>query len=237
MEFHPRINIADTSLKESKIILGSFPTWSLSNSDLNEDKKAIQMKNGDVPFFFGSSVNRFWDWYYKYVDNLIIIEDANSIQKSLKANSIGITDLIISCDRKDKSSLDKHLTKRTYNHNFFEDPKQGENIKLLCTSKGVMNEMLLNKKFFKIHPKLKIDIEKSVIFQKQMIQKIDGNLNLVKNPFYRSIKSESGGNIECISIPSPGSPYRRLVDFGFNSKNAETFLDDYLKVAFEWFTK
>lgn len=237
MEIHPRINISDPLLQQSKIIVGSFPTWSLSNSENNEirkEKEIVRIKNNDLPFFFGSSINRFWDWYRKYLDNKVIKNDISSIQNSLKTNSIGITDLIVSCDRKDKSSLDKHLTKRTYNHIFFEYPKKGQTLKILCTSKGVMNEMLLNKKFFKVHPELQINFKKSIDFQSSIIEKINGNSNYIKNPFCILIETEFGGIIECVSIPSPGSPYRRLIDFGLNSKDSNQFLDNYLKVVFDW---
>lgn len=238
MEFHPRINISDPILQQSKIIVGSFPTWSLSNSENNEiskEKEITRIKNKDVPFFFGSSINRFWNWYYKYADNKVIENDIKSIEKSLKTNKIGITDLIISCNRKGKSSLDKHLTKRIYNHNFFQYPKKEKKLKILCTSKGAMNEMLLNKKFFKTHPGLQINLKNSVDLQNKIIEKTNGNSNYTGNPFCISIETEFGGIIECVSIPSPGSPYRKLVDFGFDSKDSNQFLDNYLNVIFNWF--
>ena len=237
MEFHPRINISDPALKQSKIIVGSFPTWSLSdsfNKSISKEKEIARIKNNEVPFFFGSSTNQFWNWYNKYVDNEVIKKDIKSIKNSLKTNEVGITDLIISCKRKGKSSLDKHLTKRNYNHSFFQPPEKGETIKILCTSKGVMNEMLLNKKFFKIHPELQINLNKSQDFQNTIIRKTNGNSKFVKNPFCSLIETEFGGIIECVSIPSPGSPYRRLIDFGFDSKDSKEFLDKYLKVVFDW---
>ncbi len=237
-EFNPRISISDPVLQQSKIIVGSFPTWSLSNSKktkINKEKDSARIKNNEMPFFFGSSSNKFWDWYNIYFDGGIIKNDINSIQASLKIKAIGITDLIISCNRKDKSALDKHLTKRIYNHNFFTYPKEGEKLKILCTSKGLMNDILLNGMFFKLHPQLKIDLKESNILQERMIEKINGNSELIKNPFCRSLHNDFGGIIECISIPSPGSPYRRLIDFGCESKDLNSFLDNYLKVVFNWF--
>lgn len=234
MEHHPRIDISNPLIKESKIILGSFPTWSLTKPDTNQ-KRIDRSKNGDIKYFYGSSKNRFWTWYQKFVDASVLKEDLDSIQKSLSENSIGITDAIISCVRKDKSALDKHLTRRTYNHQFFKLPNTNETLKFLCTSKGVMNEMLLNKSFFKLYPHLKIDEEKSNYFQTQMINEAKGDLSLVRKSFYKLIEIESGGTIECIALPSPGSPYRKLADFGFNSDNADVYLDKYLKIAFDWF--
>jgi len=237
MELNPRIKISDSKLKESKIILGSFPTWSLSISEdkeINKEKERARIENKEVPFFFGSSINKFWNWYNKYVDNKVVKNDVKSIKNSLKTNKIGITDLIFSCKRKEKSSLDKHLTKRNYNHSFFQLPKNGETLKILCTSKGVMNEMLLNKKFFKTHSELQINLKKSLEFQNIITRKTHGNSNYIRNPFCLLIETKCGGKIECVSIPSPGSPHRRLIDFGLDSKDSNQFLDNYLKVVFDW---
>lgn len=241
MEFHPRLNLSNLRIKESRIILGSFPTWSLTDCDpekdeTSEQKKLERIKNGDIPFYYGSSINRFWNWYKIYVDESISIEDIISIKASLVKKSIGITDVIISCSRKNRSALDKHLTKRTYNHQFFGYPKRDETIKILCTSKGVMNEMLLNNKFFKTHTELKLNVEKSDFFQKQILHKVNGDISLLRNPLYRIIDVESGGSIECMSIPSPGSPYRRLKDFGYSPNDADLFLNSYLSHVFNWFS-
>jgi hypothetical protein len=238
MEFNPRINISDSVLQESKVIVGSFPTWSLSNSENkknNKEREIARITNKEIPFFFGSSVNKFWNWYSKYVDTNAKKNDIKSIKNSLKFYEIGITDLIFSCERKGKSSLDKHLIKRNYNHTFLKLPKKGETLKILCTSKGLMHEMLLNKKFFKSNPDLNINLKKSIDFQNIIINKTKGNSDYIRNPFCSFIETQNGGIIECISIPSPGSPYRRLIDFGFDSKDSNEFLDNYLKVVFDWF--
>jgi hypothetical protein len=237
MEFHPRINITDPALLQSKIIVGSFPTWTLGyseNKKIREEKEIARVEKNDIPFFFGSSINQFWNWYSKYVDNKATKNDIKSIENSLKTKEIGITDLIICCKRNSKSSLDKHLSKRIYNHNFFKLPHKEETLKILCTSKGAMNEMLLNKQFFKTHPELQINLKKSIDFQNVIIAKTNGNSDYIKNPFCSIVETKFGGIIECISIPSPGSPYRRLIDFGFDSKDSNVFLDNYLKVVFDW---
>lgn len=240
MEHHPRTKISKPVIDNQRIILGSFPTWSLTDPDpeKNENlsqKEEARKKNGDVQFYYGSSINRFWNWYKKYIDSSAVKGNLDTIQNSLLKNDIGITDVIISCSRKNKSALDKHLTKRTYNHQFFNYPKKGETLKILCTSKGVLNEMLLNSKFFKLHDSLIINLEESEINQKKITNTLNGNSNLVRNPFYRILEMESGGTIECMCTPSPGSPYRRLVDFGCTTEDADTFLDEYLSFVFNWF--
>lgn len=240
MEYHPRVTSEDRALKESKIILGSFPTWTLTAPDLSkgetvEEKEFYRTKNRDVLFFYGSSVNKFWVWYKDFIDSSISKEDIKGIQKSLKKNKIGLTDTILSCDRKDRSSFDNDLTNRLYNHSFFKYPSEFSNVKILCTSKGVLNEMLLNKGFYSKHLKLSANIDKSNKFQKKIISKINGDIKKVKKPIYQYLNYEKGGNIECLAIPSPGSPYRGLHAFGLNNSDSDQYLQDYLKEAFLWF--
>lgn len=240
MESHPRINITNSQLSEGKIILGSFPTWALTPPDKDkkettEEKELQRIKNNDLNYFYGSSNNHFWNWYSEFVDTTISKENVESIQKSLIQNKIGITDVIFQCTRKNRSSLDKHLTDRIYNHSFFRYPEKEERIKILCTSKGVMNDMLLNKHFYKEHSNLKPDEIKSNIFQTEVLLRIQGNSDSIKNPFYKTIKCESGGIIECFAIPSPGSPFRRLGDFGMGNQDLKKYLFAYLEEVFIWF--
>jgi hypothetical protein len=220
--------------------LGSFPTWSLTtpDNDKNEtykQKELERIRNKDVEFFYGSSINRFWNWYKTFVDPKIERENIKTIIESLELNSIGITDVIFSCERANKSALDKHLTNRIYNHQFFNYPSKGETVKILCTSKGVMNEMLFNPAFFKIHNELKANTDYVNVFQTKLLEKIGGDLSPIRNPFFRSFETALGGLIQCIALPSPGSPYRRLIDFGLVNSNAEDYLQSYLKEAFNWF--
>ncbi|OFY86322.1 MAG: hypothetical protein A3F72_10975 [Bacteroidetes bacterium RIFCSPLOWO2_12_FULL_35_15] len=236
-EFHPRIDFDSPTLNHSKIILGSFPTWSLTFSNdgkLNALKTIERVKNGDIQFYYGSSNNRFWYWYQTFFDSEIFLENVASIKNSLEKNSIGITDMIFSCNRKDKSALDKHLTERTYNHLFFKYPQKGQTIKILCSSKGVMNEMFLNSAFFNKHPTLSMNESKSFELQNTLLQSINGNPDLVKKPFLRVIECSNGGSIECFATPSPGSPYRKLADFGLKSQNLDDYLNSYLKMVFTW---
>jgi len=148
-EYHPWVSIDTPRITQPKIILGSFPIWSLTRHELdpNEQSHFVSIrikKTGEFPFFYGSAVNRFWLWYQTYLDVHIELLNKDSILSSLQANQIGITDAILSCTRKEKSALDKDLSKRLYNHRFFTYPQTGEVKKILCTSKGVMNEMLLH---------------------------------------------------------------------------------------------
>ncbi len=240
MECHPRIKEESSKLIETRIILGSFPTWPLTaidsdKAETEEEKLIIRTLNKDFLYFFGSSTNKFWSWYKEYIDENIAPSDINSIQNSLCKNSIGITDILLSCKRKGRSALDKDLTSRTYNHNFFEYPNSNETIKILCTSKGVLNEMFLNKKFFKLHPQITINETYSQEHQTAMVKAINGETSIVAHPLYQKLDFETGGAIECLAIPSPGSPFRKLDSFGNINVNLEEYLKNYLSFAFNWF--
>jgi len=238
-EINPRLN-RNRILNYKKIILGSFPTWSLS---LDKGKKeillrnSIKTKNGDFDFYFGSSRNLFWKWYSQSVDSEVQIKNTESLKQSLNNNFIGITDIIYSCDRKGKSSFDKDLTNRTYNHKFFNYPQPYEKLKILCTSKGLLNNMLLNSAFFKAHPELTIDNKLSTLLQRKIIRESAGSLKQVRTPVAQVIRVKDAGIIECVALPSPGSPYRRLIDYGFNNPNSHEFIETYTAVVFNWFTE
>jgi G:T/U-mismatch repair DNA glycosylase len=239
IEYHPRVNENQDRLESNKIILGSFPTWSLTISGVQDiiidlEKEANRLSSGDIQYFYGSANNRFWTWYQKHIDETINRNDVDSIHNSLVKNRIGITDVIFSCVRKGKSALDKDLSKRIYNHCFFRYPNKNETIKILCTSKGVMNEMLLNKHFFKLHNNIKINIALSDQFQDVIAASLGSNSKLVM-PLVKVLENTNGGIIECFAIPSPGSPYRRLIDFGHTIESNEMFLQKYLMLAFSWF--
>lgn len=235
-EVHPRLNIEHLTIISSRIIIGSFPP--LANVNIIDGSKLVlnELKyDNAIPFFFGSKKNQFWNWYKIFFDASIDSNDVQSIKKSLNSNLLGITDLILSCERKGNSGLDKNLFNKVYNHNFFNYPSAGMKLKLLCTSKGLMNDMLLNNAFFFLHPLLKINSQKSQIFQESFLRSINAEITILKNPICIVIEVEMGGIIECLCLPSPGSPFRKLSDFGLNNESTKAYLDSYLKGAFSWF--
>lgn len=238
IEHHPRLDVANLKIEQNKIILGSFPIWSLTQSESNaglelNPKKMLNKKKGEFPFFYGSSTNKFWTWYKQYVDSDIVLMDLESLKRSLLKNKIGITDIILSCKRRNQSALDKDLSQRVYNHDFITYPKAGEILKILCTSKGVMNEMLLSKNFFKLNQQIKIDDSASKLFENDFIKKIGGDITLQRKPIFIELQVDGGGIIQCLAIPSPGSPFRKLINFGFDGFDG--YLHRYLFEAFKWF--
>lgn len=240
MEINPRLINNLEPLNEKRIILGSFPPWHLTPSKNDKEKREkveIIEHNRDGNFYFGTSHNLFWDWYKEKMDSTIEKQNISTIKKSLKNKSIGITDLIIKCERVGRSALDKNLKKREYHHVFFITPKKGEVLKILCTSKGLMNEMLLNKQFFKTYKSAKINFSKSQKFQSKLVSQLSGNLDLISSPIFLQVDFENGGEVHCLSIPSPGSPFRKLSQFGFESNNRNEYLNNYLELSFKWFKR
>lgn len=240
MEYHPRINEKQDPLGTNKIILGSFPVWTLTSPDIEknetfEDKERQRVLNKDYSYFYGSASNQFWDWYKRYIDDRVDRTNIFGIQKSLIKNGIGITDMIFSCSRKNKSALDKNLTSRKYNQSFFIYPHPNETLKIFCTSKGVLNEMLLNNSFFKIHTEVWLDEDLSMVAQSAFLEKLSVSQQKQIKPFFKILRTANGGKIECIATPSPGSPYRKLAEFGYVSGDNKLFLDTYLSLAFAWF--
>lgn len=242
MERHPRINLNEFPLAEPRVILGSFPTWSLTEADLSkfeteEVKAEVRLANNDIQFFYGSRTNRFWDWYMKYLDPTINRENVTSIKESLKKHQIGITDMILSCDRKGRSALDKHLTRRSYNRNFLNlTTNQQITTKILCTSKGVMNEMLFRDVNSYFPSQIVFDTEGAKRMERLIMERIGGILPPVSQPIFKRIIINGKLILECFALPSPGSPYRRLKDFGCNTKQKNVdFLDSYLSFVFNWF--
>ena len=226
-------------LSNPRIILGSFPTWTLTTPDKSKGETSYQKRrqreqNGDFPFFYGSARNLFWEWFQKYVDSTLDPKDIVSIKAALEQHDIGITNLIRAAVRKGRSSFDYDLSQRTYNYMFFKKPEN--NIKILCTSKTVLNEMLLKKGFFDIYQRLGLHYNTAEISTQQSLLYSIGANTVLRQPIYRCLKTKQGHSIECLAIPSPGSPFRGLAYFGQKKgQPTKEFLEAYLRMAFNWF--
>ncbi len=231
----------DRLVLDKKIILGSFPTWSITTPDpekaeSEKDKRYVRKTNGDLKFYYGSSKNVFWSWYSVFVDNSVQPADLNAIKHSLERNGIGITNIIVRASRKDRSSFDYDLTNREYNYGFFKYPKPDETLKILCTSKTVMNEMLLKSAFWKLYPELEVDPSLSAALQAEIYNGLHHKHEAITQSVCVVLKGQSGERIECASIPSPGSPYRGLSFFGkTKTMGSNEFLRQFLGNVFSWF--
>jgi hypothetical protein len=226
-EFHPA-NEKDTKLSEPRIILGSFPT-----SRFTRKSEAEPIGKGRSAHFYGGERNQFWGWLAAFLDEPGIKSDAGYRDEVLKRLGVGLTDMIWSCDRKGQSALDSDLTNRCYNHDFFSYPEIGSKLKILCTSKGVMNDMLLSNGFFTAHPGYHGNHVATMTFQEAFLQQIGGKIPAA--PLVRVLEADSHGVIECLALPSPGSPFRSLKNFGYTEGDAVQYLENYLLQAFRWF--
>jgi hypothetical protein len=229
-ETHPFLHLGKIP-NASRLILGSFPVYSITLPD-NVEKQKIRKSDGTIQFFYGSCRSSFWGLYHLYIDSGLHIpitpEDA---LLSLIKNQIAMSDIIIECEREGKSALDKDLKKRTYNIEMINQFLDSGVTKILCTSKGVM-EMF--------HEKV-ADKSKEFIFQEsesskwqaEIIIKLNGNAKQIKKLICRQYIYK-GKTVRLISIPSPGSPQRQLKQFGFLGDDWREYSDKYFEFTFNW---
>jgi hypothetical protein len=242
MEYDLLTKETPVPLTQKRIVVGSFPTWALTTPDLTkneteEQKEEARIKNGDIPFYYGTSVNQFWPWLEKYSDLSLDPNDVNSIKKALAKRELGITNVIVGAKRKGVSNFDYDLYSREYRRDFYTLPTEGETLKLLCTSKEVLHGMLFTPGYVNGHEELSFNDIESQLFEQKLISRINASKPPSK-PISRVLSTNSGGRIECLAIPSPGSPFRTLRYYGYNNRfSTKGFLNRYLEHAFEWFLK
>jgi hypothetical protein len=105
--------------------------------------------------------------------------------------------------------------------------------KILCTSKGVLND--LEAKI--ICPAYNVfgvvDSEQSNALQKKIINLLDGQLTVISKPIARTFLI-GNRTVNAIAIPSPGSAQRQLRQFGFVGNNWLDYANNYYSTAFNW---
>ncbi len=231
-ETHPFLEL-DKINGTTKLILDSFPVFGITNPD-SEEKQKIRTSDGTVRFFYGSCKSSFWSLYHLHIDRSLIIPiNVDKAIESLKNNSIAMLDIIKSCERKGMSALDSDLKKREYNSGMIEDFIKNGGIKILCTSKGVM-ELLHEKVMFQMKDVKYLKSETSSL-QVKIINELGGEINQIKKGICR-VYNLNGKHIQILSIPSPGSPQRQLKQFGFNGDDWRVYADLYFEFSFKWLT-
>jgi G:T/U-mismatch repair DNA glycosylase len=228
-EQHPFLGNGE-SIQSNKMIVGTFPVFSLTLPITNR-KTQLQLQNGDITFFYGSIANHFWSWYLQFIDNTVVVNNVASILTSLTSKRIAISDVIRKCSRINVSSKDNDLRVIEWNMNL-SNKIDKDIFKIICTSKGAMNWLVGN---ILIPSGFTIDINESKQLHNQIIGAIpnsNNNVNPVAKVLYRK-----GKKLNLVSLPSPGSPYRRLDCFGRNNnyQTAEIFLQQYIGITFDWF--
>jgi len=229
-EIHPYLDQGKID-GATKLILGSFPVYACTHPD-NKEKETIRNKTGTVNFFYGSCKSQFWGLYHQYIDDQVTVPVKKKFAiESLKKHKIAISDTIISCNRKDKSALDSDLTDRLYNTKMIQDIIKSGAIKILCTSKGVMDD--LTKRMIKPLDETIYDENETIKFQNIILQELGGRLPKGAKSFCNVFKYK-GNLLSVIAIPSPGSPQRQIDKFGWVSGSGVEYASKYFKYAFNW---
>ncbi len=232
IEIHPFLQIGE-SITSNKIIIGTFPIYGLTNPRTHH-KDQLRQERGDMSFFYGSRSNCFWSWYQQYIDNSVNIENPLTILASLEINKIAISDVIFQCSRINESFEDSQLRNIVWNYNLAALIEANID-KVICTSKSVNGAMgwLCNRiliPFGFILNKEESDQLHNVILNS--IPNCNTQIKLVTQ-----VLTKGGKKVSIVALPSPGSPYRRLSDFGrlTSIHDSVFYLDSYLQSSFNWF--
>jgi hypothetical protein len=139
-EYHPYLKAGQIPYA-TRLILGSFPVYECTGPD-NAAKQTNREKEGTLSFFYGSARSKFWDLYGRHVDGNILPEWSPEILlASLTRQRIAISDLICSCQRHAYSCEDGKLFGKTWNRKGIRSLLDREVVKVLCTSKGVLEHL------------------------------------------------------------------------------------------------
>lgn len=215
----------------TKLILGSFPVYSITLPD-SEEKNRIRKSDGSIQFFYGSCHSSFWGLYHLNIDNKLHIPiTPKDAIKSLTENKISISDIIFQCNRNGRSASDSDLTKRVYNVKMIKEFLNNGITKILCTSKVVMD--MFHDQIAKKSEEFVFQEDESYKWQTEVMSKMKGSELQIKKLICRQYVYK-GNTIRLISIPSPGSPQRQLKQFGFTGDDWREYADKYFAFSFKW---
>lgn len=108
-ETHPWVKFPESSSKNRKLILGSFPP--------NKFTTLQQLKtNCDFDFYYGSKDNEFWDLFSHALNlNFKFPDQIEDLKNYLKLNYWVISDVVLECNRRNNTALDKDLINIKWN--------------------------------------------------------------------------------------------------------------------------
>ncbi|MGC6433544.1 MAG: hypothetical protein ACON4M_05060 [Crocinitomicaceae bacterium] len=232
IETHPYLEQGQIN-GSTKLFLGSFPVYECTNPD-NQIKQQNRQNEGTVRFFYGSVDSGLWGLYRDNIDTQIVLPiNPDIIIQSLAQNKIAVSDTIYSCQRHEFSSSDNELIRKNYNRKGIQKLIKNGVRKIICTSKGVMKDLEKQIISSRKDPIGKLDKLASYAFQDSFISEIGGNIDQIKTPISKVFLVEDY-QITALAIPSPGSPQRKLADFGFNDIDWRNYADNYFTNAFNW---
>lgn len=231
-EIHPFLQIGE-AIPASRMIVGTFPIYSLTNPR-TQRKSSLQQDRNDISFFYGSRSNYFWSWYQQYIDADVNIQNPESIITSLTNKGIAISDVIQECLRIKESFEDNKLQQKQWNMQLSKVIESSID-KIICTSKsdsgamGWLRDKILIPSGFSVNQIASIDLHHEIL---DNIPDSNHNIKLIA-----VVLQKGDRRVEIVSLPSPGSPQRRLIDFGYVKTNqtTENYLSNYLLITFNWF--
>jgi len=135
------------------LIIGTAPPWNLC------DKNSSELREGEIPFFYGSIHNLFW-YVIKAVfepDNPRWPRTRQQCESFLRRNHLGIGDILQSFMRQDRKAADDHLSDFHYNRRMLSKlRKDNHQIRYLYFTSQFASELFLkalkkHKRIYHIH--------------------------------------------------------------------------------------
>lgn len=231
-EFHPYLERGE-AIVGNRMIVGTFPVYSLTLPRTAE-KDQVKLRNADVDIFYGSNRNHLRAWYKEYVDPEVNILDPNSIWNSWQSKGIAVSDVIKSAIRQNGAN-DDGLESKEWN-NALAGIVHKRIDKIICTSKaqngslGWLIQHILIPHGFVLNPVASNQL------QNKILEQIEGAHHNFSNSIAK-VFTKGTKRVEIVALPSPGSPFRQLHQFGFDKKahDNQAYLDEYLRRVFNWF--
>jgi hypothetical protein len=232
LEQHPYIYIGE-AIPARRMIVGTFPIYSLTNPRTPR-KIQLQQHHGDISFFYGSQANAFWSWYQQFVDLTVNTQNAQSILTSLQVKEIAISDVIKECSRIDESFEDNKLRRKDWNLPLGNLINRSID-KIICTSKAGSGAMGWLRDKVLMPAGFVVNQTETTQLHQYILNAIPGSNTQVLS--IAQVLTRGQKKISIVALPSPGSPERRLVDFGYvdGVHFTATYLQSYLTQTFSWF--
>ncbi len=232
IESHPYLHTCE-AIAASRMIVGTFPIYSLTNPRTPR-KEQLQQERNDISFFYGSRSNYFWSWYKKYIDALVDVQNPQSIIDSLRMKKISISDVVKSCSRVDESFEDNKLRNKIWNDSLATVIEQSVD-KVICTSKSASGAMGWLVEKILIPSGFTVNQNESAQLHLHILNTIAQSNKQVKP--VAKVLTKDKRTVKIIALPSPGSPQRRLSNFGYvkDVHSTTDYLNQYLLETFNWF--
>jgi hypothetical protein len=232
LEFHPYLKVGE-SIPGSRMIIGTFPIYSVTKP-WSTVKSNFVLERNDMLFFYGSRANMFWHWYKNFIDNTVNPRNNRSIHASLIRNKISISDVATRCCRIGYSFKDQDLKRKMWNQ-LLGAIIENRISRIICTSKSDSGAMGWLRDKILLQNGFRLDSTASTALHNSILQPINGsNLSVKKIGI---VLTKSAKRVSIVALPSPGSPERRLGNFGYvpSIHSTSIFLNDYLQNVFQWF--